>query len=385
MKSPQAYSGSEQTYVKHFFLERYLERVAYNIFSFAPELVYVDGFSGPWKSRDEEFKDTSFVIALDKLREMKEGLRSRGKLVRPRCIFIEKDPAKFAELTSAVSEVRDIPVTPLKGSFEDLIPEIVRQIGQSFSFVFIDPTGWTGFDLLKIRPLIELQGEVLINFMFDHINRFVEHPDAATAATIDSLFGGSNWFATYNEYIRKGLSREDAIIETYMHRLKSVGKLKHATSTRIKKPLSERSYFYLVYGTRHWKGVWEFREVERKAADEQERVVGAARHQNKAIRTGQHDLFATTNTHEPSLPFEQQKRMRLKQGRDLLLATLKNHNELLYESVAGIVLEVPLVWVSDLNEWLVELRETGDVSITGLDGRRRTPKPGDKVRWLSPR
>lgn len=32
-----AYEGREQTYVKHFVLERYLERVAFNIFSFSNE------------------------------------------------------------------------------------------------------------------------------------------------------------------------------------------------------------------------------------------------------------------------------------------------------------------------------------------------------------
>src|SRR3546814_586225 len=194
MKSPKAYRGIEQTYVKHFFLERYLERVAYNIFSFTPTLVYVDGFSGPWKSRDEEFKDTSFVIALDKLFEIKSGRSEAGRSAEPRCIFIERDPEKFKELELAVSKTAKIPVTPLNGSFEELIPEIVRQIGASFSFVFIDPTGWTGFDLLKIKPLIELRGEVLIKFMFDHINRFLEHHESTTAATIHSLFCGRQRF-----------------------------------------------------------------------------------------------------------------------------------------------------------------------------------------------
>lgn len=31
VKDPEYYRGREQTYLKHFFLEKYLERVAYNI------------------------------------------------------------------------------------------------------------------------------------------------------------------------------------------------------------------------------------------------------------------------------------------------------------------------------------------------------------------
>ena len=33
MRPLEFYRGREQTYVKHFFLEKYLERVAYNILS----------------------------------------------------------------------------------------------------------------------------------------------------------------------------------------------------------------------------------------------------------------------------------------------------------------------------------------------------------------
>lgn len=47
MLDPGAYEGREQTYVKHFVLENYLERVAYNIFSFEDLFSYIDGFSGP--------------------------------------------------------------------------------------------------------------------------------------------------------------------------------------------------------------------------------------------------------------------------------------------------------------------------------------------------
>ena len=79
LKPPEFYRGREQTYVKHFFLEKYLERVAYNIFSFRNEFTYVDGFSGPWKSADEDFADTSFAIALNQLRNVRDGMSQRGK------------------------------------------------------------------------------------------------------------------------------------------------------------------------------------------------------------------------------------------------------------------------------------------------------------------
>ena len=91
MRSAEEYRGREQTYLKHFFLDRYLERVAYNIGSFAPEFVYVDGFSGPWRSENEAFEDTSFMIAIRQLRAVRDGVRARfRKELKIRCLFIEK-------------------------------------------------------------------------------------------------------------------------------------------------------------------------------------------------------------------------------------------------------------------------------------------------------
>ena len=59
MNSPEYYKGKEQTYLKHFFLERYLETVAFHIGYTYREFVYVDCFSGPWKAADEQLADTS--------------------------------------------------------------------------------------------------------------------------------------------------------------------------------------------------------------------------------------------------------------------------------------------------------------------------------------
>ena len=127
------YKGREQTYLKHFFLEKYLERVAYVIGFSHPEFVYVDGFSGPWKSENEAFEDTSFIIAINVLRRVRDGLAKKGKEPRIRCLFVEKDPQAFTALESAVQNVADLEITPLNGDFEALIPKILGFIGRSFS------------------------------------------------------------------------------------------------------------------------------------------------------------------------------------------------------------------------------------------------------------
>ena len=216
MKSIDYYRSREQTYLKHFFLERYLERVGFNICSFKGDFVYVDGFSGPWKSRDEQFEDTSFMIAIQELRKVREGIAKQGRRPpRIRCVFVEKDPKAFRELQHTVQGITDIEITPIPGEFERVLPEILKSIGQSFALVFIDPTGWTGFGLRRIAPVLQhLPGEVIVNFMFNYINR-------RFGVSFSELFGGPGYEDSMNE---------DQTIQLYCERMKLIGRFDYMTS-----------------------------------------------------------------------------------------------------------------------------------------------------------
>ena len=185
MKAAEHYRGREQTYLKHFFLERYLERVAYNVGSFAPDFVYVDAFAGPWRTDDPDFEDTSPIIAANTLRAVRQGLQRSGKsTVRIRCAFIESDQRAYARLRKLTERVSDIEVLALYSTFEDAIPRLLEFVSDSFSLTFVDPTGWTGYRLDLIAPLLRRRlGEVIVNFMYDHMNRF--------DASFDHVFGSS--------------------------------------------------------------------------------------------------------------------------------------------------------------------------------------------------
>lgn len=382
MKPPEFYRGREQTYLKHFFLEKYLERVAWNILSFRDEFVYVDGLSGPWKSEDEALEDTSFMIALNQLRKVRRGLKERlGRDVRMRCFFNDNHESAYRDLAKAVSAVDDIEIKALCRDFEDVVPEIVDYVGSSFSLTFIDPTGWTGFGLQKIAPLLALPGEVIINFMYDYVNRFLEDPTPEIAATFDPLFGGPGWHLEVRRYTQAGHLREDAILNVYRDRLRKIGQFPHVTSTRILKPLAERSYFHLVYGTRHWKGLIEFRNVEKRVVDEQEHVRGVAKTTHRVDRTSQTELFGMETEKLGPRSSDEERDKELNIAHAKLQKILSAHGSCNYETLIGEILEAPLVWKSDLDGWLNDLRKDRQIEIPELKGRERTPKPGYSIIW----
>lgn len=370
MKPLEYYRGREQTYLKHFFLERYLERVAYNIGSFARQFAYVDGFSGPWRSEDQTFEDTSFMIALATLRRVREGLAKIGRTPAISCIFVERDPKAFALLEQAVAGVSDMNVTALHAEFERAIPDVLKAIGKAFSLVFIDPTGWTGFGLRQIAPILTSRGEILVNFMFDHINRFLDaaNPDVS----FDELFGGPGWESVLVAAAR----REDAIIAFYRERMRTIGKFEYITWTRIRKPTADRAYFYLVYGIRHPKGLVEFRRVERQEVAEQERVRLDAKQAKRIDRSGQSELFLASDVETGPPSFDEERRLNLQTAERRLDDMLAAGQRIDYESAQGAMLELPLVWESDVRTIILERKKHGSIDIIGLKSRERTPKPG---------
>lgn len=189
------YSGREQTKAKHFILKHYLEALAFKVLTFS-NITYVDGFSGPWETRTENFSDSSFMIAIDVLRDAQKKIFEReGKRRRIRCFFSESNLASYKQLQAAVAPFHrpdeDFEIKTYQGKFEDAVGEILAFIGTSFPLIFIDPTGWTGYPFDKIKPLFSRpKCEVVINFMYEFVNRFSHSEDEDIIASLNPILGG---------------------------------------------------------------------------------------------------------------------------------------------------------------------------------------------------
>src|SRR6266568_311768 len=85
-----AYAGREQAYIKHCLLEKYLPDWGYKIGTAWDNLVYVDGFAGPWGVTDQDSADSSFGVAINVLRKMRQGLRDRGRSINIRSVLVER-------------------------------------------------------------------------------------------------------------------------------------------------------------------------------------------------------------------------------------------------------------------------------------------------------
>ncbi len=236
-----SYFDREQTQAKHFILRGYLQELAYKVLR-GWDIAYVDGFLGPWESKTADLSDTSFMIALRFLKEAQKTIYEQTHLKRKiRCFFSEKNAAAYQQMVAAVSPFHQpndsLEVKTFHGEFINSVDEVRKFIADAFPLIFIDPTGWTEYTFTKIAPLFAYaKCEVLINFMYDHVNRFLNHPDEKVIASLDPILGGPGWQGRLDLTIKKGPAVEKLFRET----LKAAGNFHYVVSTKIDKSVQDR-------------------------------------------------------------------------------------------------------------------------------------------------
>lgn len=376
MSKEELYIGREQTLVKHVILESYLERFAHIIGSHWDAITYVDCFSGPWNVQSTNFEDSSFSIALTQLRKARDTHATHGKVVRLRCFFLEKDSSAYAALREFVDKISDVEIECRNLEVESAIDDIaafVRGGGQrSFPFIFIDPTGWSGFAIDKIAPLLKLKpGEVLINFMTGHIRRFIESHHEATRDSFESLFGSGD----VRQQVQglSGPDREDVLVAAYATNVKSTGTFDFVRSAIVLHPEKDRTHFHLIYATRNAKGVEVFKEAEKKAMVVMETARAGAQQRKREQRDGLEFEFAREALHDPA-HYNSLRQRYISRAKVRLYRLFSNSKRVNYDQAWDTALQEPLVWESDLKDWVRDWIKNGDLRIDGLKPRERTPK-----------
>jgi three-Cys-motif partner protein len=386
MSDAGLYVGREQSLVKHFILQKYLERFAYIVGSYRDVLTYVDCFSGPWNERSDKFEDSSFAIAVNELRKARDVLaKERKRNIRLRCFFLEKDPAAYAKLKAFAEGVTDAVVETRNDSLEESITEIKNFVTRggtnSFPFVFIDPKGWTGFEMETIAPLLRLEpGEVLINFMTSHIRRFIDSPDKETQESFRRLFGSGD-FRTKIQGLAQ-LEREAAAVDEYTRNAKSVGGYPYGCSAIVLHPEINRTHYHLIYLTRNLKGVEVFKEAEKKAMAVQEAARAEAQQRRRVAKKAQGELFGSQELHDSS-HYEGLRERYLSRSKASVLQALELKGRLLYDDAWVLALSNPLTWESDLKGWIEEWKRQGHLEIGGLKPRQRVPqrRQNNELHW----
>lgn len=378
MLDPEWYEGREQTYIKHFVLRRYLRKLAYKFGYYGGVLNYVDCFAGPWMQADEELRDTSPFIAVDELRQAREGLKARGRPpLKLRCLFIESRRDSWRLLNEKLQDVDDVEVKAIQGEFERSIESIHHFVTprssskRGLSFFFVDPTGWTGYPFDTIAPLFRYQRcEVLINFMTQFVNRFIDVDLPEHRESFRRLFGSDSQDLRRHWAGLEGPDREDAIVRAYCQRIRDGSQFKFVTYTPILEPRANRTNFHLIYATRRIEGLRVFRnDAERPAEEEQETK------RRKPDVDPQQRLFPALFAPAPTYSEELRARYH-EEARAGLRSLLKRKPRISFDEIEAELLLFPLTSTRHVKDWLSDLRSRDVIEIEGLSPRGRVPQSG---------
>jgi three-Cys-motif partner protein len=373
------YWGREQTKAKHFILKRYLQALAFKVLTFA-DITFVDGFSGPWETQTEDFADSSFMIAIEVLRDAQQKvLAQTGRRRKIRCFLSENNPKAFAKLTAAVAPLNkpeeDFEIKTFGGDFEDAVSEIQAFIGRSFPLIFIDPTGWTGYAFDKIRPLFDRpKCEVVINFMYDFVNRAASMSDAKTVASLDPILGGPNW----EQRLDPNLSRGRAIEKLFRDTLRGAGGFEFVVSTKIDRSTADRPHFFIAYGTKSENGLKTFRETEYAALRVHARDRANAKARRREEKTGIGDLFAATEGDVQELSIDELVEEHKVLAAEDLLVSLKELGPMKFSRVWALLLEPYMLRVTSVKDICVALAKAGRIKNSWGSGNRK-PRDEDVI------
>lgn len=380
--APEHYAGREQALVKHHFLKHYLESLIHKIASKYSEVVYVDGFSGPWKNQSERFEDTSFGIALQALTDAKRSwarMAHKPRQMKMTAHLVEKSPKAYARLAELQTMFPDVEIITHKGDFTEIAPTIARAIpSQAFSFILIDPKGFS-LDLQALKPLIgRPRCEVVFNFMFDFVNRFALYDDDKVAPVLDKLIPTEDWRGPLRALEQDPAAtpemRKRVIVGAFERAVSKVAGYDYVADVDVRRPDRDRTLYFLVYGTHQPPGIRVFRDCQVKSLSVQADIIGRKKVEKQAEKSSQLELLGSMQymAPDPNVVFladEMEKARRL-----LLSIVPKSGTGTAWGDIWAHVLANHVIRLTDLNRIANDLRKSGHLLFPSWpSGQKKVP------------
>lgn len=350
---PEEYRGREQTYFKHCVLRDYLRAWVQKLGSMSRRgpltIYYVDCFAGPWRSAEQEHRDTSVAIGLEALSEAISVWRDEhGAYLSAHAIFVEANPTSAAQLRAYVAQHTPPGITAqiLEGTFESHAARISSIIGQSPAFIFVDPTGWKGVGMDSVALVARgPRRDVMVNVMYEHINRFKDDERAFLREQMRNFFGVD---------LDSGLT-EVQLMQCYRSELSARSGLQYAADLAIPEPRRRRTYFRLVLATGHPAALELFRKVEHDVCGRDVASVREGIRRQSVEDLGQTELELELGGPGIDIDFARAREEALQMCRAAVREAVQQAGQLTFKNLWPAVLERHHVTIADVRAAVVEL------------------------------
>ena len=278
------------TRAKHEILRRYLQAwIPILTQRRFPEIMYVDGCAGPGQYSKGE--DGSPIIALRIALQQPAHVRTKIRFV-----FIEEtgDRADFLGETVASLRIPDNCQIELYGgeSFETAFGRVLDSYniaGQTLppTFAFIDPFGYSDVPLSIVQKILRYTScEVLVNFMYEEINRFLSLSNQER--NFDDLFGTNEW--REGRRLVEPRTRKRFLHDLYYRQLREYAGAKYVRSFEMRN-IKDRVDYYLFYATNNIRGLSRMKDAMWKVDESGEFSFSDATDPKQAVLFGNQPRF----------------------------------------------------------------------------------------------
>jgi len=241
----KVWNYEEQTKMKHQVFKDYFDAWV-KILGKYNHLNYIDGFGGIGAYQDDKgnIYYGSPIIAAKIIKENKKTA----------AIIVNDDNQENIENLKKIVNylsLNDLPIQFESKKFDDSINQLLDGVSKDSklapTFFFVDPFG-INIKYATIKRAMEVEkSEVLMNFMYNTIHRFLSLDKLDKVKT--ELFGSEDWKKLIE---LKGDHREEEVIKLYRAQLKKISK--YVCFFKLEFPNKDRTYYYLVHMTNSLKG-----------------------------------------------------------------------------------------------------------------------------------
>jgi three-Cys-motif partner protein len=245
------------TAAKHAILKRYLQAWLPIMARYNDRIIYLDGFAGPGEYAGGE--PGSPIIALTAAIDQPAIVQREVVF-----LFVEEKQERLTNLRGSIANLT-IPerfkVDARLGNCAAVLGEILDRLDHAGStlaptFAFLDPFGFSDTPMTLVKRLMQHgRCEVLITFMFEEINRFLEHEQQPTH--FDSLFGTTEWRSALAQ--ATPAARRSFLKHLYQQQLRSAAGIRHVLAFEMRNQADNLDYI-LFFGTNSVDGLKKMKE-----------------------------------------------------------------------------------------------------------------------------
>jgi len=246
-----------QTEMKHKVLKYYLPIWAKILGKWNNGLKYIDGFGGIGAYHTKEdlksknYSSNNFGSPIFSMKTITE-LKENNTINYANAIIIDKEKSNLENIKIICANLNiNLNVEYIEGDFDKIINNILDDLnGKQFpTFFLIDPFGFS-IKLNTIKRIMTFdKTEVVINFMYNSIGRYLNHPNQNINKIYDELFGATDW----RKYADKaGKEKELALVNLFRDQCKKFAKFVYPFKLNF--PERNRPYYYLFHLTNHHLG-----------------------------------------------------------------------------------------------------------------------------------